>query len=227
MTDTIRSASAGSVAQALIASGAFSVKKEGEPAFEYKSGLRSPCYLNCRALQGHPGAFHAVVVAFTKQLRDRRDRFDIIAGIPNGAITYSAVVATLLRVPHLWIKKDGPKGHGLADHYDGADPKGKRVYFIEDVFTTGSSVTDTVKKLEPLGGTPVGAFGIFSYNPEKVRAYLADAHGMAMDVLTDLPTLVHELAATGRFTDAEAGRVAEWHRDQQRWSARYKEAHPA
>lgn len=226
MTDINRSASAGSVAQALIVSGALSVTSEGEPAFKYKSGLRSPFYLNCRALPGHPGAFHAVTVAFAKELREKRDSFDIIAGVPNGAIPYSAVVAVLLRVPHLWILKSGPKGHGKDDPYSGADPRGKRVHFIEDVFTSGSSVTDTIKLLEPLGGMAVGASGIFSSNPEKVRANLMEAHGIATDIMLDLPSLVYQLSATGRLTDEDAARIADWHQDPKAWSEKYLKDHP-
>lgn len=226
--DGILNASSGSVATALIASKAFSVKKAGEPAFTFKSGLRAPCYLNCRALQGHPGAFHAVIMAFAKKLREKRSSFDIIAGVPNGGIPYSAALALILRIPHLWIRKpdEGKKDHGIDDVFTGADPKGKRVHFVEDVFTTGSSVTDMCVILDTLGGTPVGASGIFSYNPEKVRAHLANAHGMSVDILTDLPRLVYDLSATGRLTDEEAARVVEWHQDQEGWSMRYLKEHP-
>jgi orotate phosphoribosyltransferase len=217
-----------SVAAALIASGAFSVKKAGETPFAYKSGLRSPCYLNCRVLQGHPGAFHAVNVAFMHQLRPLRKDFDIIAGVPNGAIPYSIVVALLLRVPHLWIKKpeEVTKGHGIDELYTGADPKGKRVHFIEDVFTTGSSVTDNLAILERLGGIATGASGIFSYNPEKVTQYLA-GRGMQTGILTNLPALVEQLSATGRFSDDDACQVSNWHQDQKGWSDRYLRDHPA
>ncbi|MBP6888763.1 MAG: hypothetical protein KBC21_03590 [Candidatus Pacebacteria bacterium] len=74
-----------------------------------------------------------------------------IAGSGYGGITLASLVAYKKKLP-LILVRDKVKDHGTKKIIDGYLP-GKKDYvcIVDDVFTTGSSISETKEKLKPLG----------------------------------------------------------------------------
>ena len=137
-----------SVAKALLDIGAVGFSPAAPITF--KSGIRSPVYVDNRALIYHPPAWHVVVEGFKALLDAAGVEFDIIAGVAVGGVPHSSALAYVLRKPSVFVRKE-EKAHGKGQRIEGGAVRGKRVLLVEDLVTTGGSSLSAVDALRAAG----------------------------------------------------------------------------
>ena len=98
-----------SIAKALLEIGAIGFSPAAPITF--KSGIRSPVYVDNRSLIYHPCAWRRVIGGFRELIEGRALEFDLIAGVAVGGIPHSSALAYLMDSPSVFIRKES-KGHG-------------------------------------------------------------------------------------------------------------------
>ena len=118
--------------------------EEGD--FTLKSGKKSSYYINLRPIISSP--IH--IKAFSRLLFYNINNVKTVkvCGLPYSGIPYACAISLLYNLPMLMLRKE-PKKHGTAKMIEGKYEKGDEVVLIDDILTTGASVKEALKHLNP------------------------------------------------------------------------------
>lgn len=133
-----------SVADHLLACGAV---KFGD--FTLTSGAKSRYYVDVKAAMTDPETLKAIAHKMA-QLAARHGPFGAVAGMELGAVPLATAVSLETNLPLLIIRK-GERKHGTGKRVEGRDPRGLKVFVVEDVTTSGGSTLEAVKVLREAG----------------------------------------------------------------------------
>ncbi len=133
-----------SLAERLVACGAV---KFGD--FTLTSGAKSPYYVDVKLAMTDPPTLRAIADAMAALSR-QHGPFDAVAGMELGAVPLATAVSLATDLPLLIIRK-GDRTHGTGKQMEGRDPRGQKVFVVEDVTTTGGSTVDAVRILREAG----------------------------------------------------------------------------
>lgn len=186
----------------------------GDP-ITFKSGIKSPVYVDNRRLPFWPAQWQVVIEGFRDLIALRGITYHVIAGIEAAGIPHSAALAYLTRTPSVFVRKQA-KEHGTRSRVEGGDVSGKRVLLIEDLVTTGGSSLAGVEALREAGADVQDCLCITSYGfPEARRAF--DAAKVRLHPLTPFATIVIEASKRGLFGQPELATLEDWIRDPHGW----------
>jgi len=186
----------------------------GDP-ITFKSGIKSPVYVDNRRLPFWPAQWQVVIEGFRDLIALRGITYHVIAGIEAAGIPHSAALAYLTRTPSVFVRKQA-KEHGTRSRVEGGDVSGKRVLLIEDLVTTGGSSLAGVEALREAGADVQDCLCITSYGfPEAGRAF--DAAKVRLHPLTPFATIVIEASKRGLFGQPELATLEDWIRDPHGW----------
>jgi orotate phosphoribosyltransferase len=186
----------------------------GDP-ITFKSGIKSPVYVDNRRLPFWPAQWQVVIESFRDLIALHGIAYDVIAGIEAAGIPHSAALAYLTRTPSVFVRKQA-KEHGTRSRVEGGDVSGKRVLLIEDLVTTGGSSLAGVEALREAGADVRDCLCITSYGfPEAGRAF--DAAKVRLHPLTPFATIVIEASKRGLFGQPELATLEDWIRDPRGW----------
>lgn len=116
--------------------------------FTLKSGITSSYYCDIKQALGYPLLLSKIVKELVSLVPPQTT---CIAGSGYGGVTLASLVSYKMKLP-LVLVRDKVKDHGTKKAVDGYIPTKKdRVCIVDDVFTTGSSITNTKEKLTPFG----------------------------------------------------------------------------
>jgi orotate phosphoribosyltransferase len=204
------------VARALIDATALTYQP-GAPV-TFRSGLRSPMYIDGRRLIFHPDPWRVVIEALRSTLEDGTVVADVVAGVEAAGIPHSSALAYATGLRSVFVRKEA-KGHGLGRRVEGGDVSGRQVALVEDLVTTGGSSLDAVAALRDAGATVTDCLAITTYAFPGMEAAFDEA-GVRLTVLTTVATIVDEAAAGGELDPAAADDVRAWLADPAAWSQR-------
>ena len=127
--------------------------------FKLASGKTSPYYIDLRLVPSFPGAFKFIRDVYVGMLEEELglDAFDRIAGVPTSGIPFAAVVAFSLDKPFLYVRKEVKK-HGRERRVEGILRPGDRVVLLDDLITTGKTLSEAAKAIRLEGGVVEHAF---------------------------------------------------------------------
>lgn len=185
----------------------------------FKSGLRSPVYVDNRRLPFHPAQWHTILHGFRALIEEKDLRCDAIAGIAVGGVPHSAALGYLLHKPSLFIRKES-KGHGHQKMIEGGDVDGLRVLLVEDLVTTGGSALVGVTALREAGALATDVLAIVSYGFREAERAFAEAN-VRLHVLVPFRVILAEALALGRFDEAQAAVIEDWFDAPQGWAERH------
>ncbi|MCK5686074.1 orotate phosphoribosyltransferase [bacterium] len=117
-------------------------------SFTLKSGIQSPFYIDLRNIVSYPDVLESIVDSIIDKIKVLE--FDVITGIPYTALPIASIIASKLKIPLIYIrkeKKDYGAGGKIVGHYKKCD----RCLVIDDVITTGGSKLETAEELEASG----------------------------------------------------------------------------
>ena len=122
-------------------------------AFELKSGIISPYYIDLTWLLSSPRDFCSIVNIATEEIRKimASSKIDKLASIElKGALLLPSIACTL-NLPCLVVRKE-KKTYGVTGRVVGGEViKGEHLLFFDDVITDGKSKLGGTKPLEQLG----------------------------------------------------------------------------
>jgi orotate phosphoribosyltransferase len=121
--------------------------KHGE--FTLASGKKSPYYLDLKLAYTRPEVMKKIVQGIKEKIGGHK--IDRIAGIELGAVPIIVAVSISTGIPFVIIRKER-KGYGAGKRIEGEITSGDSVLLVEDVVTTGGSLTSAVKAVRSAGG---------------------------------------------------------------------------
>jgi len=116
--------------------------------FTLASGKTSPIYVDLRRVISFPEVFRRVVAAYADVVNNLP--FDHIAAVPYAALPAAAAVALQLGRPMIYPRKE-VKAHGTGQAIEGAFEPGQTAVAIEDVVTSGGSISTAIQTMQDAG----------------------------------------------------------------------------
>ena len=150
-----------SIAKALLDIGAVGFSPAAPITF--KSGIRSPVYVDNRQLIYHPAAWQAIIDGFKSHIESQPIEYDLVAGVAVGGVPHSSALAYMLKAPSVFIRKE-TKSHGAGNRIEGGPVRARRVLLVEDLVTTGGSSLSAVDCLRESGAQVTDVLAIISYD---------------------------------------------------------------
>ncbi|MGI0028195.1 MAG: orotate phosphoribosyltransferase [Nitrososphaera sp.] len=121
-------------------------------AFTLASGKPSPYYIDLRMLPSFPKHFHLTISALKNAVVERiGTNLDAFASVPTSGLVFGSALAYEMEKPFVYVRKES-KGYGTSKLIEGHLPSGARVVVVDDVATTGTSVSNAVEVLRGNGG---------------------------------------------------------------------------
>lgn len=181
-----------SIAQALIDCGAL---RFGD--FTLTSGAKSPYYIDVKAAATDPKTLRAIAKGMAAAARTHGP-FDAVAGMELGAVPIATAVGLEADLPILIVRK-GERKHGTGKRIEGRDPKGLRVFVVEDVTTSGGSTVEAVKVLREAGALVSHA------------SVVVDREAGGAKALADVQVALHPLARASELLVTPQAKAALGH----------------
>lgn len=130
--------------------------------FTLKSGKKSKIYIDMRKVISFPDVHEFICNKLIQKIK--RDKIDLICGTPYGAVPYTSYISINQKIPMIFLRKEEKK-HGKKKLVEGNYKNGERVLLIEDVTTSGGSVSEAAYMLEQQGLKVTQILAIVSRNP--------------------------------------------------------------
>jgi len=118
--------------------------------FTLASGRKSRYYIDVRKAVTKPRTLRIICDHIIEKMKNHVIEPDYIACVELGGVPIGVLVADRTGLPLVIVRKE-TKDHGTADRLVGDFEKGKTALLLEDVTTTGGSVTGAIKALRDEG----------------------------------------------------------------------------
>ncbi|MEM2272729.1 MAG: orotate phosphoribosyltransferase [Candidatus Bathyarchaeia archaeon] len=127
--------------------------------FRLPSGKTTPYYIDLRVIPSFPDAFAKVIEIFVDTVKSEIgiESFDRVAGIPTAGLPLSAITAYILKKPFIYIRQK-QKLKGRERRVEGVIMPGDRILLVDDMVTTGLSLTKSTLAVRAEGGLVTDAF---------------------------------------------------------------------
>jgi len=127
-------------------------------AFKLTSGNVSPYYIDLRIVPSFPDAFQKICNLYVKLIKNDIgiSNFERIAGIPTAGIPLASLTAYNLKKPFLYTRPT-ERLHGRERRVEGILLPGDRVLLMDDLITSGGSLSRAVESIRTEGGVVTDA----------------------------------------------------------------------
>lgn len=120
--------------------------------FTLSSGKKSSYYVDLRVVPSFPHQFRKMVKSLQALISDQigYDNFDCLASVPTGGLVIASALALETVKPLVYVRSQ-PKDHGTSKSIEGKIEKGTKILMVDDVATTGGSVSNAISLLKNAG----------------------------------------------------------------------------
>ena len=194
------------VASSLIDAGAYLIDTSllPEDYYTWKSGVRAPCYCNCRNAISDFNARSLIADKMSESVVDALGDVDAVLGVSTAGIPWASCVADRLELPTAYIRSE-KKAHGVGGFVQGHVQPGSRVVIIDDLVASGGSLKMAIDALKDEVDVEVaGIVTIINWGFPKMRVNL---EGLTYVALTSYPQIIMAAAARGKVSEAEVSRL--------------------
>ena len=185
----------------------------------FKSGIKSPVYVDNRKLPFHPKEWKVVLNGFKEIIEKNKIDFDIIAGVESGGIPHSAALGLLLNKPSIFVRKKA-KEHGTKSMIEGGSVSGKKVLLIEDLVSTGESSLAGIESIRNEGGIVDSCLVIVSYDFNEAKEAFKKAK-VKLYPTTSFPIIFGEAISSGEIGEMDGVKVKKWYGNPHNWAKKY------
>jgi orotate phosphoribosyltransferase len=185
----------------------------------FKSGIKSPVYIDNRRIPFWPAQWRKIIHAFQQVIESDGHPLEVIAGIETAGIPHSAALAYTMQLPSVFVRKQS-KEHGTRSRVEGGDVSGRHVLLIEDLITTGGSSLAGVDALRAAGAQVEACYAIVSYGFQETFQAFTEA-GVRLHTLTTFEAVIDQAHEMDRLNHAEMAIIIAWLNDPHGWEGRY------
>jgi orotate phosphoribosyltransferase len=118
-------------------------------SFKLSSGKESPYYIDLRIVPSFPHQFRKMIKNLQNLISEKigLDNFDCIASVPTSGLVIASALSIEIVKPLVYIRQK-PKEYGTESLIEGKIPEGSRVLLVDDVGTTGLSLSNAIRTLK-------------------------------------------------------------------------------
>ena len=176
-----------------------------EEPFTWASGIKSPIYCDNRLTLSDHEVRCDVENGLKTLIEENFPEAEVLMGTSTAGIAHAAITAHLMGLPMGYVRS-GAKDHGRQNRIEGRLEKGQKVVVVEDLISTGGSVSEVVDALREEGAEVLGIVCIFTYGMKKGVERLAAANVKAVS-LTDFDAVVSVAAESGYIKPGDVKRL--------------------
>lgn len=126
------------------------------------SGKQSPYYIDLRMLQSFPRYFRLTINALRDLIsREIGSDFDSLGSIPTSGLIFASALGYEMLKPLIYVRKES-KMYGGRKMVEGYLRPGEKVLLVDDVATTGTSLSNTINVIRENGAIVKDAVAIIS-----------------------------------------------------------------
>jgi len=126
------------------------------------SGKQSPYYIDLRMLQSFPRYFRLTINALRDLIsREIGSDFDSLGSIPTSGLIFASALGYEMLKPLIYVRKES-KMYARRKMVEGYLRPGEKVLLVDDVATTGTSLSNTIKVIRENGAIVKDAVAIIS-----------------------------------------------------------------
>lgn len=153
--------------------------------FTLSSGKKSSYYVDLRVVPSFPHQFRKMVKGLQALISDQigYDNFDCIASVPTGGLVIASALAIETVKPLVYVRTK-PKEHGTSKSIEGKIEKGAKILMVDDVATTGGSVSNAITLLKEAGAKITDAYVVI--NRMEGADKLLQSQGVELHSLTNI-----------------------------------------
>jgi len=119
--------------------------------FRLASGKESPYYIDLRTIASFPNHFRLAIGALRDAIVAKIGLdFDSLASIPTSGLIFCSALAYEIVKPLVYVRKEA-KGYGVNKIIEGYLKPGAKVVLIDDVVTTGKSISHAIEIIRSNG----------------------------------------------------------------------------
>jgi len=119
--------------------------------FRLASGKESPYYIDLRTIASFPNHFRLTIGALRDAIVEKIGLdFDSLASIPTSGLIFCSALAYEIVKPLVYVRKEA-KGYGVSKIIEGYLKPGAKVVLIDDVVTTGKSISYAIEIIRSNG----------------------------------------------------------------------------
>jgi orotate phosphoribosyltransferase len=163
--------------------------------FKLASGNETSYYIDLRILPSFPKHFRLTIGALKDKLtNDIGLDFDSIGSVPTSGLIFGSALAYEVLKPLIYVRKDS-KSHGTSKMVEGYLKPGAKVILVDDVITTGMSVSNAVGVIRANGGVVENVLAIVSRlegAQEKLKKM--NIKLTAVTTINDIVSILHKKA---------------------------------
>lgn len=175
--------------------------------FTFKSGIKSPMYLDLRLFISYPKVMKKVAKLYADMLKDLD--YDRLAGVAYAALPITGAVSLELEQPWIFMRKEGlKKDYGLQKSLEGEYKPGETVVMIEDLCTRATSLLEAIAAIEAHELKVKDAVVLLDYG--KGGGQSLAAKGYTLHAFMTTHELVDIMHAAGKIDDAKHDQCIEF-----------------
>jgi orotate phosphoribosyltransferase len=214
-TDLVDARYALSVAECLVACGAFTVdfSMPRERWFRWKSGVIVPFGCDCRRLNAFPAQRRLVDSALASAIAGAFPAAGYVVGVAHGGIPWAKAVADRLGLPLAYVRAQPRAAGGLQVEGvpQGDFRPGTRAVVVDDVVASGGSVAQAIRAIQAETGWLVaGIQSIANWGFPEMRESLGQ---WPVRALTSYPQVIDRARAAGLIDDGQASQLRHFYLD--------------
>lgn len=153
--------------------------------FTLSSGKKSSYYVDLRVVSSFPHQFRKMVKGLQALISDQigYDSFDCLASVPTGGLVIASALAIETVKPLVYVRSQ-PKDHGILKTIEGKIEKGAKILMVDDVATTGGSVSNAITLLKETGAKITDTYVVI--NRMEGADKLLQSQGVKLHSLTNI-----------------------------------------
>jgi orotate phosphoribosyltransferase len=162
--------------------------------FTLASGKQSAYYIDLRVLPSFPGYFRLGISALKDMVAEKVSPFDTFASVPTSGLVFGSALAYEMNKPFIYVRKD-PKDYGTNKMIEGFLEPGSKVVIVDDVTTTGTSLSSAVEIIRANSGIVEDVVALVDRH-EGAEDKL-DKMGVKLNAVTGINDIVNALYKAG------------------------------
>lgn len=168
--------------------------------FSLSSGKKSSYYVDLRVVPSFPHQFRKMIKGLQALISDQigYDNFDCLASVPTGGLVIASALAIETVKPLVYVRSQ-PKEHGTSKSIEGKIKKYAKILMIDDVSTTGTSVSNAITLLKDTGAKITDTYVVVDRMEGADK--LLQSQGVKLHSLTNILEITEILHKEGLVSD--------------------------